>query len=644
MNSYFEILIFKLYYKMPFFSYQRKRRLILLAHHHLKFLTKHTTSYQIYKRTASQTGCDESNNQLSNNYTQWIKKYDYLLPKESEYLQKIIKSWPSKPLFSIFMRVSNTEEQWLRATIESVIAQIYPCWELYIAEGADTQNHLSEILNKYIAQDCRIKLVSGDALYNNSIAAFNAALKTITGEFITFINQQDLLAPHALFWIVLDILGHPESMLWYSDEDKIDESGKRKEPFFKPDWNPDLFLSYPYNLLSHLGVYRTCLVRELNGFREGYESAQEYDLALRAIEKIESSQIQHIPRILYHCREITTTNKDNAEKIKSSVQIALNAVNDHLKRQGTQAQAVQSTDNLYIRIRYQLPEQLPLVTLIIPTYNSFKLLSRCIESIIKKTSYSAYEIIIVNNNSDDKKTLKYLEKLHALKKIKVLDYPYPFNYSAINNMATKYAQGELIGLLNNDVEVINHDWLAEMVSHALRPNTGAVGARLWYKNDTLQHGGVILGIGGVANHAHKGLTKGDMGYFGRANLIQNFSAATGACLVLRKDYFTSVGGFDEAQLAVSFNDVDLCLKLTKLGLRIIWTPYAELYHYESASRGYDDTAEKILRSEKEIAYMQKKWGDYLLKDPAYNPNLTLETEDFNLSWPPRINRLPINHG
>ena len=427
-------------------------------------------------------------------------------------------------------------------------------------------------------------------------------------------------------------------MFLYSDEDRIDENGGRKNPYFKPDWNPDLFLSYPYNLVSHLGVYHASLVRQLNGFRQGYETAQEFDLALRIIDKIEPSQIRHIPRILYHCREFIHTDEARA----TCLQAVLKAVNDHLSRKGTQALAVQSPDGLYIRVRYQLPEILPLVTLIIPTRNEFKLLSRCIESILEKTSYLNYEIIIINNNSDDPRAIKYLQDLNESPKIKVMDYPHPFNYSAINNMAANHARGELIGFLNNDMEVISNDWLSEMISHALRPEIGAVGACLWYKDDTLQHGGVILGIGGVANHAHKGIAKGNSGYFGRAVLIQNFSAVTGACLILRKDCFMAVGGFNEEQLAVTFNDVDLCLKLIKSGLRILWTPYAELYHYESASRGYDNTLEKITRSKGEIAYMRERWNEWLTSDPAYNPNLTLETEDFKLAWPPRLERFPTS--
>ena len=634
-----EVLLFRLYYKIPFFSYQQKRRFIIFFHHYFKFLTKNTISYQIYQMTATETDYNRGAGFFNDQYSQWIKKYDYLLPDEYKNLQKIVDSHTAKPLISIVLIIQDLEDRWLNATIESIIMQSYSHWELCIIGDAPIPSCLYEILQDCTEQKFRIKLFFNDKKDSDSIV-FNMALPEITGDFITFLDSKDLLAPHALLWIALDIIHHPEGMLWYSDEDKIDENGQRKEPHFKPDWNSDLFLSYPYNLARHLGVYRTSLVRQLNGFRPGYENAQEFDLTLRAIEKITPSQIRHIPRILYHCREISSSVSNCVKKESSCLKAALKAVNDYLNRTGIQAQAIPTPDRSYIRVRYQLPDRLPRVTLIIPTFNGLELLKRCVGSIIEKTSYPDYEIIIVDNNSDDPGTLQYLQNVKQSPVIRVLDYPYPFNYSAINNMAVHHSHSELIGFLNNDVEVINNDWLTEMVSHALRPGIGVVGARLWYKDDILQHGGVILGINGVANHVHRGIAKGDPGYFGRAVLIQNFSAVTAACLILRKDHFTAVGGFNEEQLAVAFNDVDLCLKIIKSGLRIVWTPYAELYHYESASRGYDNTLEKIRRSQQEIAYMQRKWHKWLTSDPAYNPNLTLETEDFALAWPPRLQKLP----
>jgi GT2 family glycosyltransferase len=292
------------------------------------------------------------------------------------------------------------------------------------------------------------------------------------------------------------------------------------------------------------------------------------------------------------------------------------------------------------RVQYLLPNTLPLVSILIPTRNAVELVKMCVESILERTAYRNYEILIINNDSDDPAALNYMEHLENAGKARVVDYPYPFNYAAMNNYAVEHARGEIIVLLNNDIEVISSDWLGEMVSHALRPDIGAVGARLWYPDNTLQHGGVVLGIGGVAGHAHKAFPKGHVGYFGRAALLQNFSAVTGACLAVRKSVYLAVGGLDAEHLTVALNDVDFCLKMSEIGLRVLWTPYAELYHHESATRGYEDTPEKSARYEKERLYMKSRWENFLLMDPAYSPNLTLETQDFVYSWPPRIPLTP----
>jgi GT2 family glycosyltransferase len=379
----------------------------------------------------------------------------------------------------------------------------------------------------------------------------------------------------------------------------------------------------------------------MGGFREGYEGAQDYDLALRAIEHLTPAQICHIPRVLYHWRTIDGSTAKDADEKPYAIIAAQQAIREHLTRCNIEAEVMEAPDLPgTIRVQYTLPSQLPLVSLIIPTRNNLELLHRCIESIANKTDYDPIELLIINNNSDDPATLTYLRQLEANNQARIIDYPQPFNYADMNNKAVEYAQGEIIGLINNDVEVINSEWLSEMVSHLLRPEVGIVGARLWYPNDTLQHAGVILGMGGVAGHAHKGLPRGNPGYFNRANLIQSFSAVTGACLIMQKSNFLAVGGLDAEHLSIAFNDIDLCLKIREQSLRIVWTPYAELYHHESASRGYEDTPEKMVRFEKECLYMKKRWGNLLLTDPAYNPNLTLETQDFALAWPPRVAILP----
>ena len=571
-------------------------------------------------------------------YSRWIRNYDTLNPKIIKRMQQRIAEWEYRPFISIVMPTYNTPEKWLRLALESVLQQIYPNWELCIVDDASNQPQVCRVLEEYVRRDKRIK-VKFRSTNGHISAASNTALAMVNGEFVAFLDHDDKLARSALFWVAKDIIDYPDAMLWYSDEDKINEQEQRLDPYFKSDWNPDLFLSH--NLITHLAVYRTTLIEQIGGFRENYEGAQDYDLALRALEQINPLQIRHIPRVLYHWRIITGSTASRPEEKPYALVAAQKAIQEYLARRGIIAQVTESPEvRGTIRVQYPLPEALPLVTLIIPTYNGLELLQRCVDSILTKTTYENFEILIINNNSDDPSTLTYLHQLEEQGQAQILDYPYSFNYADMNNLAVEHAQGELIGLLNNDLEVISPEWLTEMVSHAVRPEIGVVGARLWYPNDTLQHGGVVLGIGGVAGHAHKGFPRGDVGYLGRAGLIQNFSAVTGACMIMRKANFLKVGGLDAKNLAIAFNDVDLCLKMNEHNLRIVWTPYAQLYHHESASRGYEDTPEKLARFEKERAHMKSRWPNFLLMDPAYSPNLTLETQDFVFAWPPRVAMIP----
>ncbi len=571
-------------------------------------------------------------------YSRWIQNYDSLTTKTVKLMQKRIKKWDDLPLFSIIMPTYNTEEKWLRAAIDSVREQIYPNWELCIADDASTQGHVRRVLEEYAGRDKRIK-VKLRAENGHISAASNTALELVTGKFVAFLDHDDMLARHALFWMAKDILDNPDAMLWYSDEDKINEQGKRYEPYFKSDWNPDLFLSY--NLINHLAIYRASSIEKIGGFREGYEGAQDYDLALRIIEQINPSKIRHIPRILYHWRAISGSTATKPDEKPYAIIAAQKAISEHLERNDIEAIVTESPIVPgTIRVQYALPVEPPLVSLIIPTHNALDVLRLCIESILNKTDYPNIEILIVDNNSDDPATLDYLQQLEENEQARILDYSLPFNYPAINNMAVNEAKGEIICLLNNDIEVITPGWLTEMVSHALRPDIGAVGARLWYPNDTLQHGGVILGIGGVAGHSHKYLSRNKTGYFSRAALIQNFSAITAACMVLRKETYLAAGGINAEHLSIAFNDIDFCLKIKELGLEIIWTPFAELTHHESVSRGHENTPEKVARFQKECAYMKNRWGNTLITDFAYSPNLTLETEDFAYAWPPRVPSLP----
>jgi len=525
------------------------------------------------------------------------------------------------------MPVYNTPEKFLRKAIESVINQIYPNWELCIADDASTHPHVKQVLKEYAEKYKNIKVVFRKK--NGHICeASNSALSLVTGDYVGFLDHDDELAPHALYMVVEAINENPNVKIIYSDEDKIDEEGNRFEPHFKSDWNPDLLLSQNY--IAHFLVIRRDIIRKIGGFRKGTEGSQDHDIVLRASLHCKESEIVHIPQILYHWREWKGSTAKNPKVKKYTEDTGIKVIKDFLIKKGIKNFEVAKGKfpNTY-RVIYQISNP-PLVSIIIPTKDQVNLLKKCIYSILNKTDYPNYEIIIVNHESMQEETYKFFKEISRLyDNIKILWFSGEFNFSLINNFASHYAKGDLLLFLNNDTEVINPDWLREMVSHAIRPEIGCVGAKLYYPDGTIQHAGVILGLGGIAGHSHKHFSYKDPGYFRRLHLIQNLSAVTAACLMVKKDVFFEVGGFD-ANLKVAFNDVDFCLKVREKGYRNLWTPYAELIHHESKSRGYEDTPEKQKRFRKEIEYMKKKWGDLLLRDPYYNPNLTLDREDFSI--------------
>ena len=562
-------------------------------------------------------------------YKEWLRRYDALDADERQRITDLIKVFPRKPLISILMPVYNARLEWLLRAVASVQAQIYTNWELCIADDASSDPSGRQALARLASQDSRIKIVHRPQNGHIS-AASNSAMGLVQGEWTALMDQDDLLPIHALAWVADAINRHPDIQLIYSDEDKIDDADRRFDPYFKPDWNVDLFRSQ--NMFSHLGVYRTNLLRDVRGFREGFEGAQDYDVVLRCIERIRPDQIHHIPKVLYHWR-VHADSTASSTDAKPYAQIAgARALEEHFARSGIKGR-VEHVGNGY-RVHYDLPDAMPLVSLIIPTRNAKELVRQCIDSIVELTTYRNYEIILIDNGSDDPDSIDYFTSLAARPNFRVIRDDGEFNYSALNNAAVRQARGDIVGLINNDIEVITPDWLSDMVSIASQPGVGAVGARLWYPDNTLQHGGVILGIGGVAGHSHKRLPKERRGYFERAALMQSFSAVTAACLVIQKRHYLSVGGLNEVNLKVAFNDVDFCIRLREVGLRNVWTPYAELFHHESATRGDDIQPEKQRRFESEVRYMKTHWGDALNRDPAYNPNLTLVHEDFGLAWPP----------
>jgi len=567
-------------------------------------------------------------------YAEWIRRYDQIDAATRDAILERIADFRGPPLISVVMPVYNPGAEWLIDAIESVENQLYPNWELCIADDLSTDPKIRPLLEQYAHNDERIKVVFREKNGHVS-AASNSALEVATGQWIALLDHDDLLAEHALYCVVDEILKHPSVRMIYSDEDKIDEAGTRCDPYFKCDWNPDLF--YSQNMFSHLGVYYKPLVDKVGGFRVGFEGSQDYDLALRCIKQIGASTIRHIPRVLYHWRIHAASTASGVDAKPYAMQAGERALNEHFARQRI-AGTIEWNGRGY-RARYQLPPQLPLVSLIIPTRNGLHLIRQCIDSIVAKTTYANYEIIVVDNGSDDPEALAYFESIARDRRIRIQRDERPFNYSALNNAAVGQARGKFVGLINNDIEVIAPEWLSEMVALASQPGVGAVGAKLLYPNDTLQHGGVVLGMGGVAGHSHKHIPQPDYGYFGRTGLISAYSAVTGACLVIRKTIYEKVGGLDEKNLIVAFNDVDFCLRVREAGYRNVWTPYAELYHHESATRGSEDNLEKQARFLSEIKYMQKRWGDFLTNDPAYSPNLTLGHDDFGLAWPPRTRPL-----
>jgi glycosyltransferase involved in cell wall biosynthesis len=564
-----------------------------------------------------------------NDYAKWLSLYDN--QNELTNIQCLVQEMADMPLISVIMPTYKSNTQWLKEAIDSVIGQIYPNWELCIADDASNDPVLYSLLNDYAKTDSRIKFVIRKVNGHIS-AASNSALELATGNWIALLDHDDLLHPSAFFWVADCINRSPHVRLIYSDEDKISESGIRMAPYFKTNWNRDLF--YSHNMICHLGVYSKKLVEEIGGFREGFEGAQDYDLALRCIERLNvDREIQHIPKVLYHWRVHQQSTAKDANAKPYAMIAGERALNEHFQRSSFSGR-IELTGHGY-RAFYDLPKPAPLVSLIIPTRNGLHFLRKCIESIISKTDYPNYEIVIVDNGSDDPDTLHYLSELKEIVNIQIIRDDSPFNYSALNNLGVSAAKGKVIGLINNDIEVISSNWLSEMVGHVMRSDVGAVGAKLLFGNGTLQHAGVILGIGGWAGHLHKGFPRYSDGYAGRASLTSEFSAVTGACLLIRAEIYNQLGGLNDVDLKVACNDVDLCLRIRALGLRIVWTPYAELFHHESATRGYEDDPVKKARFAQEVSYMRDKWGEIFENDPMYSPNLTLDHEDASFAWPPR---------
>ena len=528
--------------------------------------------------------------------------------------------------FSVLVPLYNTPESFLKAMIESVQAQTYKNWELCLADGSDREHSfVGDICKKYADNDKRIKyekLERNLGISENT----NACIRMATGEYIALFDHDDLLHPSALYEVMRAICEHGADFI-YTDENTFSEEPRDAyNPHFKPDFSPDTLRSYNY--ICHLSVFSRELLDSVGYFRSEYDGSQDYDLILRLTEK--AKKVFHIRKILYYWRAHKNSVAQDVGAKPYTVTAAKKALSAHLERCGLKGEVLDSTVPTTYHIKYEIDGN-PLISVIIPNKDHTDDLDICLKSLYEKSSYKNFEVIIVENNSTEKETFEYYEAItqkHG--NIKVVKWKGNFNYSAINNFGVNYAKGEYILLLNNDVEIINGVCLEEMLMFAQRKDVGAVGAKLYYSDDTVQHAGVILGLGGMAGHAHKHFGRNHPGYMARASIAQNLSACTAACLMMRRDVFDEVGGLDES-FEVAFNDVDLCMKIREKGYLVVFTPYAELYHYESKSRGNDSTPEKLERFRGEIDRFKEKWQKQLDDgDPYYNPNLTLTRDDFSL--------------
>ena len=546
-----------------------------------------------------------------NEYQKWFERHR-VTPAQAAAMRAEARGFSSQPLISIITPIFNTPVPWLEEAVASVEQQAYENWELLLVDDASTDAATLEALAKIEQRDPRLRLLRLEKNSGISVAS-NLGLEAARGDWIGLLDHDDLLEPDALYQTAKLLQQHPAADLIYSDEDKLTETGF-DAPMFKPDWSPDFFLSYNY--LCHFTTIRLALVRELGGFRPDYDFAQDYDLFLRVMSR--TPRIHHVPRILYHWRRSEGSTSTNIRSKPNALEAARRGLSDFLAREQQVGHVAIDWRTHGFRIRRQLKEEKK-ISIIVATRDRIDLLARCIASVEAKTSYENYEIVVVDNDSQSEEARDYFRNSpHRL-----LRYAGPFNYSAINNLAVEKTEAPWILFLNNDTEVISNDWLTAMAEHVQRPEVGAIGARLLFRNETIQHAGVVLGVRGMVKHAFYGLPAESPGVCRQLQVTRNYSAVTAACLLTRRDVFQEVGGFDEEHLPVIFNDVDLCLKMRQAGYLIVYTPFATLYHEESASR-------RASVEPSEAAVLRERWPEVVERDPYYNPNLSREHADFSL--------------
>ena len=555
-------------------------------------------------------------------YGPWYEAYR---PTEKELDRQHSKKWASPVKISIIVPAFRTPELFLRQMIDSLVNQTYSNWELCIANASPDDQTMERILKEYMQKDSRIK---GKNLEVNAGISENTneALKMATGEFVGLLDHDDLLAPNALYEIVSAIEKDEQIDVLYTDEDKVrGENNEHFQPHLKPDFNLDLLRSNNY--ICHFFVARRTLIEKVGGFRPEFNGAQDYDFIFRCTDA--ARKIKHIPEILYHWRTHEASTADNPMSKMYAYEAGKKAIEEHLKRHGQTADVTLKKTLGFYQVTYPVQGK-PLVSIIIPNKDEKESLKLCIDSIKKKTTYSNYEIVIVENNSTTEEIFAYYKELEQDERIRVITWEREFNYSAINNFGVKHAKGELLLFLNNDVEVLSDNWMEELIANTQRPEIGVTGVKLLYPDGTIQHAGTVIGIGGIAAHMLVGLKGDRSGYMNRAVTQMNYSAVTAACMMMKRSLFEALNGFEE-QLAVAFNDVDLCLRTVASGHLVVYNPYVELRHYESKSRGAEDSEEKVCRFQNEIEFMRTRWEDLLKQgDPYYNKNLSLSKWNYSL--------------
>ena len=555
-------------------------------------------------------------------YGPWFEKHKV----SREQLEKQRgRKWERMPLLSIVVPAYRTPEEFLAQMIDSLLAQSYERWELCIANGSPKDEGMQKVLREYTGKDSRIRVK--DLEENLGIAEnTNAALAMASGEFVGLLDHDDLLAPNALYEVADRILTDDQTDVLYTDEDKVTTDLKEHfQPHFKPDFSIDLLRSNNY--ICHFFVVRRSLLEKAGGFRRDFDGAQDYDFIFRCTEA--ARKIVHIPEVLYHWRTHRESTADNPVSKMYAFDAGKRAIESHLKRCREQGVVSHTKDLGFYRVDYPVQGN-PLVSVIIPSKDHSDMLMRCVNSIKEKTKWKNYEIIIAENNSVQKETFDCYQKLQEDPRIRVITWEREFNYSAINNFAVREARGEYLLFLNNDVEVISEGWMTFMLGNCQRREVGIVGAKLYYPDDTIQHAGTIIGIGGIAGHAFLNMPRSRTGYLHKASIQLNLSAVTAACMMMKRSVFENLQGFEE-RLGVAFNDVDLCLRTVQAGYLVVYLPWAQLYHYESRSRGAEDNEEKIRRFQSEIEFMRTRWISLLKSgDPYYNKNLTLSKWNYSL--------------